>query len=821
MPDDLKQQIEALLKIIPLLGVPCLSANRYEADDIIAQMAREMQQHNDAQLLIYSSDKDLMQLVGKNVFTMAGDRQNRLWTKMDAHKVEEKYGVPPEKIVDYLALIGDKSDNIPGVLGIGKVTASKLLKTYDSLESIYQNIEKISGSVKKKLQDGHDAAFSSRKLIALDHELDGIASLEKLKMGTIDKEEVEKWLTHYECTALLKKISPKHSLLEQTEEQDLFAVEKPSVYPFDFVRKDLKSIGDVDEMVAVLQKQPHFTFDLETTSLDALSAQIIAISFAFTENKKNYSFYVHFNEDLDFFSLKKLHELFRDEKVGKIGHNLKYEYSVLKSNGIALNGMVHDTMLYEYLLSAGYNRLGLKDLCFSYFDYAPLSYEELTKEEGDLKKIDAEKLREYSLQDSEITQCLFQKQIGRLSKKEVEVFNKIEMPLVSVLGNMELGGVLIDPKYLKNLEREYEAELAQTEKEIYKLAGRTFNISSTKQLKEVLFDELNITPLKKKKTGFSTDHSVLQQLAKEHPIAATLLVYRKYDKLLNTYVRTLPTLIHPKTKRVHTSYNQAITATGRLSSNQPNLQNIPTAMEDGKGLRGAFCAPENMKMVSIDYSQVELRVLAFLSKDEVLNKAYLENQDIHRKTASLLFDKKEDEVTSKERNIAKTINFSIIYGAGPHSLAKGLSISYEEAQKFVQTYRDSYAGVTAYMHDLLKEAREKLSVSTYFGRKRSVNGIVSKDFQTRMRDERIAFNTVIQGTASDIIKLAMIKIDNAIEQKEISCEMVMQVHDELVFYVPEKEVETTVPKLAEKIINIPPFNSILKADASVGDHWSK
>lgn len=294
MPDDLKQQIEALIKIIPLLGVPCLSADRYEADDIIAQMAREMQQHNDAQLLIYSSDKDLMQLVGKNVFTMAGDRQNRLWTKMDAQKVEEKYGVPPEKIVDYLALIGDKSDNIPGVMGIGKVTASKLLKTYNSLEGIYQNIEKISGSVKKKLQDGHDAAFFSRKLIVLDHELNGIASFEKLKMGAIDKAEIEKWLTHYECTALLKKISPKHSLLEQTEEQDLFAVEKPPVYPFEFVRKDLKSIGDVDEMVAVLQEQPHFTFDLETTSLDALSAQIIAISFAFSKNKKNYSFYVHY-----------------------------------------------------------------------------------------------------------------------------------------------------------------------------------------------------------------------------------------------------------------------------------------------------------------------------------------------------------------------------------------------------------------------------------------------------------------------------------------------------------------------------------------------
>ena len=825
MPEDLKKQIKILTELIPLLGLPCWKKVGYEADDIIAQTARNFRGQKDTEILIYSSDKDLMQLIGDNVFAMVGDRQNRLWTKMDEEKVLEKYGIPPKKMADYLALVGDASDNVAGVRGVGKVSACKLLQNHKSMESIYQNIENIKGSLKEKLEKGYEAALLSKKLVTLDHTIANVEDWQNIDLSPIQQEKVSEILNYYECHALIKKIARRKFFLDKPKNDDeTINKQQNTINPFHFARKEIKNNNDITEMIHFLQQRKKFIFDLETTSLDAFSAKIVTISFATIDEKngEKKSFFINFLESkIDFLQLTKLHELFENENIGKIGHNLKYEYGVLKNHFIKLRGLWHDTMIYEYLLNAGYSRLKLEDLATAYLDYQAINYDELTKEEPDITLLDSEKLKEYSLQDSEMTALIYNEQ---REMAQTDIFRKIEMPLITVLAEIELNGVCIDINYLKQLEEEYKKRLDESEKNIFGLAGEKFNIGSTKQLKEILFDKLDIAPLKKKKTGYSTDHSVLEKLAKTHPIAVELLTYRKYDKLLNTYVKTLPTLVHHKTKRIHTSYNQAITATGRLSSNKPNLQNIPVKMEDGQGLRRAFVAPKGMeeiKFVSIDYSQVELRILAYLSEDKTLCEAYRQDKDIHKKTASLLFGKEEEEIKDEERNIAKTINFSILYGTSAHSLANALSISYEDAKRFIEAYRRSYPGVIEYMEKKLEQARENGYVSTYFGRKRSVKGIVSENFQIRSRDERIAFNTIIQGTASDIIKMAMIKINESIDHLQWPCKMVMQVHDELVFYIPTAQIENIVPKLIAKMIKVPPFHQILKVQATIGDYWKK
>lgn len=824
IPEDLKLQINALVDFIPLLGIPCLQKSGYEADDIIAQLVRESKKKNDVEILIFSSDKDLMQLVGENTYVMLGDRQNRHYIKMNDDKVKEKYGVIPQKIADYLALVGDSSDNVAGVRGVGKVSASKLLQTYKNVEDIYENIEQIKGSLQEKLKQGRDSAFLSKKLVTLDHSLDGIAGLKDLSIQPMQEEKVKEILTHYECHALLKKIlnhpfflgnSPLDNKKKTTQQQE------ESINPFDFHRKDVKNTKEIEEMIHFLRENKHFIFDLETTSLDVFTAQIITISFAVVDKKKDRktSFFLHLSaNNLDFANLTDLHKLFSDETIKKIGHNLKYEYSVLKNHRVCLRGISHDTMIYEYLSNAGFNRLKLEDLSIAYLDYHPVSYRELTNKQEDITQLDYQKLREYSLQDSEITALIHSQQTQWAN---ADIFKKIEIPLISVLAEIELNGVCIDTAYLKQLQIDYEKKLAETEKEIYLLAGEEFNIHSTKQLKEILFEKKGLTPWKKNKTGYSTDQSVLEKLSKEHPIASSLLTYRKYDKLLSTYVKTLPTLVHPQTHKIHTSYNQAITATGRLSSNKPNLQNIPVKSENGRGLRHAFIAPAGMDFVSIDYSQVELRVLAYLSKDKVLNQAYREKLDIHKKTASLLFEKDESDIDNRERNIAKIVNFSIIYGTSAHSLANVLSLSYDEAKKFIFAYKKSYPDVIQYMQEKIEEARKNLYVSTYFGRKRFVKSLTSENFQLRSRDERIAFNTIIQGTASDIIKIAMIKINQSIDEQQLPCKMVMQVHDELIFYIPTQQTNIIIPELIKKMTNIEPFAEILEAQAIVGKCWSK
>ncbi len=826
MPDALKIQIGFLVEVLKAMGIPCIAAKGFEADDIIGTYATEAVNEK-IETSIFSTDKDLAQLINQTTQLIAFDQKtNELVTK-DAQSVKDKFLVFPENMIDYLALTGDRSDNIPGVQGIGPKSASKLIEDYKSLEQIYANLEAIENkSIQKKLFVNKENAFLSKKLVVIEKNIDSIPPLVSLNLQKINLKEINKKLTDKECFNLLKLYQfPKENtdfsgtLLELTKNPP--KTTKTAIQTPTFKRSLIKTKEDFDSFLTLAKKEKLIIFDLETTSLDSFEAKLISVVFVLPSHLSFYlAFQTKTQNHLPIF-LQPFKDLMEDETIKKIGHNLKYEYSILKEQNIALKGLAEDTMLREYILNPVKSHYNLENLIRQYFGIEKKNYQDLEKGHESIWDIPEKNLETYTFEDGEYTFLLYQAQEKTLNKEITKPYYLIDIPLITVLAHMELEGVLIDSLYLKKVSKKMSLELKEIEKKIYDLAEEEFNISSTKQVQKILFEKLAIKPIKKTKTGYSTDTDVLKKLSYKHLIADFLLKHRKFSKLLNTYINALPKMINPHTDKIHTSYSQIIAATGRLSSHNPNLQNIPIKAKEGRSIRKAFIAPKGYKVVSIDYSQVELRILAQLSKDTILLKAYENNQDIHLETASLLFKTATEMINEDQRRIAKTINFSVIYGISAYALSEDLGIGPKEAQHFINLYFEHYKQVTQYIKSIIEQTRKTRFVKTYYGRQRPVLDINASQFHIRSRAERIAFNNVIQGTAADIIKLSMIEIDQQVQRGQIKAKMIMQIHDELVFYIKEEILKETIKKISKCMIDVKPFEKILDVNITCEDYLSR
>jgi len=800
MPDDLVSQMPVIKELVRSYNIPIYEIEGYEADDVLATLAKRAEER-DIETYIVTGDKDALQLVDSHIKVLSTHKEGLIY---DPAKVKEIYGVKPGQITDLLSLMGDSSDNVPGVKGIGEKSAVELISEFGTLEGLLKNVEKVKGESKRKLiSENKETALLSKELTTLDANVPLDIDFNGLKIKEPDREKLFELFKELEFKSLIKDFAPKGTLKSQYE---LISSEK-----------------ELDSFLGKLKKADEFAFDFETTSTDPMLAEPVGISFSWDTGK---AFYIPFNKYFDRKSvLSKLKGILEDGKIRKIGQNIKYEYIVLANQGIELKGMAFDTMVASYLLNPSKLNHNLEDISVEYLGHKMTTpIQELLgkgKNAVTMDKVDVEKVSAYCCEDSDVTLRLKKILEREISDKGLEeLFYKVEMPLVEVLAVMERNGVKIDEPYLAGLSGEMDRKLEKLTAKIYGMAGEEFNINSPKQLSHILFEKLKLPIIKKTKTGFSTDEDVLTKLASKNPLPETLLLYRELAKLKSTYIDALPAMINPKTGRIHTSFNQTVTATGRLSSSGPNLQNIPVKTEEGRKIRKAFIASsEDNILMSADYSQIELRVLAHLSGDKQLVKAFRDRLDIHAFTASLVFGIKEDEVTAGMRNMAKTVNFGIIYGMSPFGLSQSLNIDVAKAKEFIDAYFERYPDIKDYLEGLVREAREKGFVTTLLGRRRYIPEINSPDIRIKQFAERMALNTPIQGTAADIIKIAMINIEEKLKKDKFASRMIMQVHDELVFDVAKderKDVYTIVKHGMENVIEL---NVPVEAHIEEGKNW--
>ena len=810
MPEDLQLQIPYIRKFVDASNILMLEEQGVEADDIIASVVRTFTSTGHKVVLV-SGDKDLLQLVGSNV-SMWDPMQDKV---MDRDSVHSKYAVYPEQLLDLFALIGDSADNVPGVMGVGPKTAEKLINSYGTLDGLYEHIDELKQSkMKERLCEHKEMAFLSRDLIRLKTDVQIPGELKAYSIQVANDDALADIFTELEFASLLKGIDTAKPV---------------PVEGFILVRTQDQLIDMVDK----LSQSKILVIDTETTSLNARTARLVGLSLCVDLERAYYIPIGHCNAEgsrvfgqLEELEVKKvLHPLLVSEHSLKVGHNLKYDITVLKQQwGIELGGELADTLIAAYLTESGGRSLKLDDLCQER-GVRMTSYAEVTggdKRENSFAYVDVEKAGNYSCEDVYGTLMLWQ-EFGPLleTKNVLDLFRRVEMPIVSILADMEIAGISIDTAVLNGLSHEFTQKLRQLEEIIYNLAGHEFNINSSQQLGQVLFEEQGLPHGKKTKTGFSTDVSVLEKLAIKNELPARILQYRTVAKLLSTYVNKLGQLLDPVTKRIHTSFNQAVTATGRLSSSDPNLQNIPIRTEEGNRIRGAFIPGEGLVFLSADYSQIDLRVLAHYSKDKALVEAFRAGDDVHARTAAEIFNVSPLLVTSEMRRVAKSINFGIVYGMSSFGLANQLDIGRKEAQKFIDKYFALYTGVQRFMEEIVVQARACGYVTTLLNRRRNVPEINSKNKVQREFAERTAINTPIQGTAADIIKLAMIKCQQTIKAKELSARMLLQIHDELVFEMPEKELDAAMPVIRSSMENALPLDVPLTVNFAVGKSLAK
>lgn len=806
MPDDLVSQMAYIKRLVQAHNIPIYEMQGYEADDVLATLAKKAQV-KDIETFIVTGDKDALQLVDSHIKVYSAHKEGLIY---DAHKVKEAYGVEPDRITDIMALMGDASDNIPGVKGIGEKSAIDLISEFGSLEELYKNIDKVKGDAKKRmLKENEKNAFLSKELAVVDTNVPIDIDFKELELKEPDQTRLLELYKELEFKSLLKDLTPSEELKSK-----YILVDDPKTF---------------SALVAGLKKSKEFVFDTETTSEDPVLAKLAGLSFSWEEGV---AYYVGVCENgseekkLDIESaLGSLKDIFEDKEIKKIGQNVKYDYIVLANYGIRVKGIIFDTMVASYLLNPSKLNHNLDDISFEYLSHKmTTSIHELIgkgKSAITMDRVDVEKISDYSCEDSDVTFRLKKILEKEISKKDLDkLFYDVEMPLIEVLAAMEMAGVSIDKDYLAGLSKEMEKKIEILTKKIYKLAGEEFNINSPKQLSAVLFEKMKLPVIRRTKTGISTDEEVLTKLALSHPLPEKLLEYRELSKLKSTYVDSLPSLINPATGRVHTSFNQTVTATGRLSSSGPNLQNIPIKTEAGQRIRKAFIpSDKNNLLLSADYSQIELRILAHLSEDKNLIRAFKEGFDIHAYTASLVFGVKEKEVTAQMRGMAKTVNFGILYGMSPYGLSQNLKIEVDKAKEFIDAYFDRYPEVRSYLEGLIEDAIEKGYVTTLLGRRRYIPEINSSDMRMRQFAERAAVNTPIQGSAADIIKAAMIAIQEKLLEKEFVSKMILQVHDELVFDVPRdelKEIYKIVKDGMESVINL---KVPVEAHIEAGKNW--
>lgn len=806
MPEDLVPQIGPIKEMVRALNIPVLELENYEADDIIGTMARQCEAQG-MEVVVVTGDKDLMQIVTESV-TLLDTMKDKT---SGIAEVIERFGVGPERVVDVLGLAGDSSDNIPGVPGIGEKTAIKLILEYGSLDTLMERASEIKGKTGERIREYADQARLSRRLATIDRCTPIEYRYGDLALSPPDNRKLAELFREYGFTTLMKELTSEASLPTASY-------------------RTILTEQDFESLLADLATAPAFAIDLETTSLNTREAEIVGISFSYREHEACYLPVAHRYEGAPSqlprqLVLDKLAPLLADPARQKIGQNIKYDYQVLRRCGLEMEGIWFDTMVASYLLNPVRSGHGLDSLAVEYLDHKMISYEEVAgkgKEQVCFSRVPVERASLYSCEDADATFLLHKLFLPRLEESGLDrLFFDLEMPLVRILAEMELQGVKLDLERLAELSAGFAAQLAELEQRIFKLAGLQFTINSPKQLGEVLFDRLQLPTGKKTKTGWSTDMDVLTRLAQEHELPALVLQYRSISKLKSTYTDSLPRLAEPATGRIHTSYNQAVTNTGRLSSSEPNLQNIPIRTEEGRKIRQAFIADEGSLILSADYSQIELRVLAHLSGDRVFCDAFARDEDIHTRTASEVFDIMPGLVTPEMRRQAKTINFGVIYGQGAFSLARELGVSTRMAKEFIDNYFYRHSGAREFLDASMRNAERDGYVTTLMGRRLPIPDIRSSNANTRAFAQRNAINYPIQGSAADIIKQAMLRVWSRLRHDGMKSRLIMQVHDELVFEVPEDErlqMEMLVSHEMERAV---PLKVPLKVDVSCGKNWSE
>lgn len=804
MPEDLVPQIPYIKEVVRAFNMPAIEKAGYEADDIIATLAKKFAAEG-LEITVVTGDKDLMQIVS--------DRIRLLDTMKDKvsgpAEVAERFGGTPDKVIEVQALAGDSSDNIPGVPGIGEKTAVKLIREFGTVENLLERSAEVKGKMGEKLREFAEQARLSKQLVTLVDDLPLELDYASFALSEPNREAL---------TALFKELE-FHKLIQEFSTE---TCADGSGY------RGVLDADGLDELTAELRRAGRFAFDTETTSLDAVRADLVGLSFSIKEKEAWYipvgHRYLGAPEQLDSkHVLEALRPLLEDPALFKIGQNLKYDLLVLRRAGIEVKGPFFDTMIASYLAQPAAKSHGMDALASDLLGHKTVSYAEVAgsgKKQIGFAEVEVERAIHYAAEDADITLRLAAVLEPKLKEMEQRrLFDEVEMPLVEVLTDMEWAGIRIDSDFLGALSKEMEGKLSALEREIHELAGGPFNIASPKQLGEVLFERLKLPKGKKTKTGWSTDVEVLSALAEQNPVAARILEHRSLAKLKNTYCDALPKLVNPDSGRIHTSFNQAVTATGRLSSSEPNLQNIPIRTEEGGRIREAFIPAEGNVLLAADYSQIELRILAHLADEAVLKESFAQGEDIHKRTASEVFGVFPEMVTSEMRRQAKTINFGVIYGMGAFSLGKDLGIPTREAQVFIDNYFARYPGIKTFMESKKEEARAKQYVTTLLGRRCAVPEIASSNGAIRSYAERNAINYPIQGSAADIVKVAMVRIHRRLTEEGLQTRMVLQVHDELVFDVPEVELERVRELVRSEMEGAVALSVPLLVDIGVGANW--
>jgi DNA polymerase-1 len=819
-PDELVGQLGRVRELVKAFNIPIFELEGYEADDLLGTLSQQASQ-KDIDTIIVTGDADTMQLVSPRVKVLYPKPRGSFSDTMlfDEEAVSQKYGVGPEQIADLKGLAGDPSDNIPGVAGIGKKTAVKLIQQFGSIEKIYEHIAEVTPpKLQALLKENEDAARQSKKLATIVTKTPVKLKPDDCQVSQYDRNKVTELLRELEFASLLPKL-PKLEAEETTQVEA-----KPPQGKYHIVSE----AADLDKLVKRLSAAKTFAFDTETTGLDPMSAQLVGLSFSPAKGEAYYIPVGHVGlESMKQLPLEqviaKLKPLLEDVSLAKLAHNGKYDMTVLAEYGITVLNLTFDTMVAAYLL--GEKSMGLKTLAFGKLAIEMTPIAELIgsgSKQIPMSQVEIARAADYACADADMTLRL--KEIFEPELKEQglwQLFAEVELPLVPVLMEMERNGVALDTKLLGQMSHRLGEQLVKLETEIYNSVGHQFNINSPQQLSNVLFEELKLAPARKTKGGYSTGASVLEELKGVHPIIEFILDYRQLSKIKSTYIDALPSLINHKTKRVHTSFNQTRTATGRLSSSEPNLQNIPVRGELGKEVRQAFIAPKGSYLLSADYSQIDLRCLAHLSQDKSLLDAFRHDEDIHSATAAQVFGVDPSKVTPDMRRVAKTVNFGVIYGMSDYGLEQATGLSREEAAQFIAAYFEKYPGVKQYLESTKEQVRQKGYVQTILGRRRSIPEIHSSNRQVREAAERMAINMPVQGTSADIIKVAMINLEREIAKGKLKSKMILQVHDELIFEVPEpeqKEMRKLVPELMTTAIEL---SVPLKADVKTGTNWGE
>ena len=810
MPDELAVQLPLIHRLVEAFNIPKLSLLGYEADDIIGTLAYRLEAEG-FDVVLVSGDKDFCQLVTPHVTIFDPMKDLRIGEV----EVKERFGVEPARVIEVLGLMGDASDNIPGVPGIGEKTAKKLLATYGTIEELLTRVDEIKQKKWRESLIEHAAsARHSRQMATIDTTVPIEAGLDALRFGAPDADALRTLYEELEFKSELQSLgmntAPKSEIKKHY--------------------RAIMTLDDLDAEIAALQQADGFAIDTETTSQDPMVAALVGISLAHKPHEAVYIPVAHRYEgappQLDRAEvLARLRPLLEDPSRPKYGQNIKYDLIVLERHGVSMRGLAFDTMVAGYLLNPSRRANNLEALAKAYLDYTPISYEDVAgkgAKQITFDQVDIEKATAYSSEDADVAALLMACQKPKLADNQLDrLFQDIEMPLIEVLADLEMRGIMIDAAYLQDMSERLQIQMDALMEDIYNLAGEAFNINSSQQLQKILFEKLKLPPSKKTKTGYSTDVSVLEQLAFEHELPEHILSYRHLAKMKSTYIDALPQLIHAETGRIHTSLNQTITETGRLSSSNPNLQNIPIRSDLGRQIRRAFVAAPGHRLISADYSQIELRLLAHFTRDPVLTEAFRQGQDIHTRTAMDVFTVDESAVDGNMRRMAKTVNFGIIYGLSPFGLASRLHITNEEARNYIDNYFARYPSVKSYLDGIIETAREQGYVTTLMQRRRYLPEMHNRNRTVREAAERTAINMPFQGSAADLIKLAMVRLHRQIKTEHLPCHMLLQIHDELLFEIPEAAVDEMVPRIKETMEDVWSLEVPLTVDVGQGNNWAE